>query len=76
MPHNYWVSPISNRLLQKAGDTLKKYLTLEEETNSQYQSSRVLIPTSHQMDGISGLGYIMMYTFEIYKTFFLFHPFE
>lgn len=33
----------------------------------------MLISISHQMDGISGSGNFVMYTFEIYKMFPLFH---
>lgn len=31
MPQDYWVSPISNGLLQKAGGTLKKILDIGRE---------------------------------------------
>lgn len=76
MPYDYWVSPISNRLFQKAGDTLEKNLGFGRGNKFSISVLRVLISTSYQLDGVSEFGKIVMYTFEIYKMFPLFYLFE
>lgn len=76
VPRDCWVSPVSYCLFQKAGDTLKKKLHIGRGNKFSISVLWVLISISHQMDRISESGKFMMYTFEIYKTFPLFHLFE